>query len=98
MVLRTQHEGVGAAALQPRKGQQERFPQGAYFLGKALWSKGYRELLDSLRLHAAEELPEVKGAPPPMDAINQRIAALEDLARHSVFIQTSRDVAIMIVD
>ena len=38
----------------------------------------------SVKSKAAEDLPEVKGAPPPMDAINQRIAALEDLARHSL--------------
>ena len=32
-----------------------------------------------------DDLPEVRGAPPPpMDAINARIAALEDLARHSL--------------
>jgi digalactosyldiacylglycerol synthase len=79
--VRAEFLAVGAAALQPRKGQQERFPQGAYFLGKALWSKGYRELLDSLRLHAAEELPEVHtyGSGPESDQI---IAAARGLPVH----------------
>lgn len=43
-------------ALLPENGGQ-RFPRGAYFLGKCVWGKGYTELLDLLSKHA-QSTPE----------------------------------------
>ena len=33
------------------------FSGGAYFLGKALWTKGYRELWDAMRAYGGADLP-----------------------------------------
>ena len=54
--VRAEFLAVGASMSDPTK---ERFSQGAYFLGKALWTKGYRELWDSMRLYPSAELPEL---------------------------------------
>lgn len=37
-------------AAEMERGQQA-FPKGAYFLGKMVWAKGYRELIDLLARH-----------------------------------------------
>ena len=38
--------------------------RGAYFLGKALYTKGYRELIDALVLHASEQSVPPASLPP----------------------------------
>lgn len=74
--MRAEFLAVGAAAAQPPRGETERFSQGAYFLGKALWTKGYRELLDSLRLYPVDEQPELHtyGSGPEQDEIKAEAA------------------------
>ena len=54
--VRAEFLAVGAAAS---KGGEAAFPRGAYFLGKALWTKGYCELLDQMELHPPGERPTV---------------------------------------
>ena len=55
------------------------FNRGAYFIGKAIWAKGYTELLDQLDGHAArtgERIPlDVYGSGEDLDAIRARAAA-----------------------
>ena len=82
--VRAEFLAVGAAAAQPPRGETERFSQGAYFLGKALWTKGYRELLDSLRLYPVDEQPELHtyGSGPEQDEIKAEAAGTVSTTRN----------------
>ena len=42
---------IGEKIAAERKGGQRSFSKGAYFLGKMVWAKGYRELIDLLAKH-----------------------------------------------
>lgn len=79
--VRAEFLAVGAAAAQPPRGETERFSQGAYFLGKALWTKGYRELWDSMRLYldlGGADLPELHtyGSGPEQEEIKSEADGL----------------------
>ncbi|CAN4118773.1 unnamed protein product [Withania somnifera] len=45
---------VGEKAAADRQSGQKVFSKGAYFLGKMVWAKGYRELIDLLSMHKSE--------------------------------------------
>lgn len=53
------------------------FPRGAYFMGKVLWAKGYRDLIDHMSHHyedTGEALPiDFYGAGPDAEAVQQEI-------------------------
>ncbi len=63
----------------------EPFKKGAYFLGKALWTKGYAELLDLLETHAVSEGDpprfDLFGSGPDIDAVRERVRGSRGLAR-----------------
>lgn len=42
---------IGEKIAAERNGGQQSFSKGAYFLGKMVWAKGYRELIDLLAKH-----------------------------------------------
>ncbi|KAK9156856.1 hypothetical protein Scep_003430 [Stephania cephalantha] len=42
---------IGERVAQQRESGQQSFSKGAYFLGKMVWAKGYRELIDLLDKH-----------------------------------------------
>ncbi|XP_021855420.2 digalactosyldiacylglycerol synthase 1, chloroplastic isoform X2 [Spinacia oleracea] len=45
---------IGEKLASERAAGQQAFSKGAYFLGKMVWAKGYRELLDLLSKHKTE--------------------------------------------
>ncbi|CAN4109448.1 unnamed protein product [Withania somnifera] len=45
---------IGEKAAADRQSGQKVFSKGAYFLGKMVWAKGYRELIDLLSKHKAD--------------------------------------------
>jgi digalactosyldiacylglycerol synthase len=45
---------IGEKVATERKCGQKAFSKGAYFLGKMVWAKGYRELIDLLSKHKNE--------------------------------------------
>ncbi|XP_073004557.1 digalactosyldiacylglycerol synthase 1, chloroplastic-like [Typha latifolia] len=45
---------VGEKIAAERECGQKAFPKGAYFLGKMVWAKGYRELIDLLAKHKSD--------------------------------------------
>lgn len=53
--------------------------QGAYFLGKVLWAKGYTELLQRLQEHSSatgQHVPvDVYGAGPDLQEVQQEAAS-----------------------
>lgn len=57
--------------------QSQPFINGAYFLGKVLWAKGYRQLVDLMDEHynrTEERLPiDFFGAGPDLDAVKSRV-------------------------
>jgi len=79
--VRGEFLAVGAQAATDAESGGRFFDSGAYFLGKALWTKGYRELLDNLAAHAAaggEPLPQLHtyGSGPDEKAIRAEVAKL----------------------
>jgi len=46
--VRAEFLAIGAAAAERSKGGDTAWPGGAYFLGKAMFTKGYRELIEAL--------------------------------------------------
>jgi len=73
--VRSEFLAIGAASTA--------FPQGAYFLGKALYTKGYRELFDVLKVYEAstpgglQQLEEFHtyGSGPDQEQIRAEVAA-----------------------
>lgn len=45
---------IGDKLASERAAGQEAFSKGAYFLGKMVWAKGYRELIDLMSKHKSE--------------------------------------------
>ncbi|XP_021771293.1 digalactosyldiacylglycerol synthase 1, chloroplastic-like [Chenopodium quinoa] len=45
---------IGEKLTSERAAGQQAFPKGAYFLGKMVWAKGYRELIDLFSKHKNE--------------------------------------------
>jgi digalactosyldiacylglycerol synthase len=45
---------VGEKIASERQNGNQAFSKGAYFLGKMVWAKGYRELIDLLAEHRSE--------------------------------------------
>ncbi|XP_003575088.2 LOW QUALITY PROTEIN: digalactosyldiacylglycerol synthase 1, chloroplastic [Brachypodium distachyon] len=45
---------IGDKLTADREGGQQSFSKGAYFLGKMVWAKGYRELVDLLAKHKGD--------------------------------------------
>ena len=64
---------AGTSSGSPQKGE---FTKGVYFMGKALWAKGYSELLDLLSRHKqsfGSNIPlDVYGSGPDFDEIKSR--------------------------
>lgn len=64
------------------------FQSGAYFLGKVLWAKGYRQLVDLMNEHyerTEERLPiDFFGAGPDLDAVKAAVNASYGLSRVQV--------------
>ncbi|CAH8273625.1 unnamed protein product [Arabidopsis lyrata] len=50
---------IGLRKLEQQKLQEQPFTKGAYYIGKMVWSKGYKELLKLLEKHQ-KELPELE--------------------------------------
>lgn len=53
------------------------FPRGAYFMGKVLWAKGYRDLMDNMKLHynqTGRSLPiDFFGAGPDVEEVQDEL-------------------------
>lgn len=63
---------IGEAMAVPKEAGAPRFSKGVYFIGKAVWGKGYRQLLDVLSVQAA--------LPPPSKPLHvDVVGAGEDL-------------------
>lgn len=45
---------IGLKKLEQQKLQEQAFTKGAYYIGKMVWSKGYKELLKLLKKHQKE--------------------------------------------
>lgn len=45
---------IGEKMAAERQNGQQVFSKGAYFLGKMVWAKGYRELIDLLAKHKSD--------------------------------------------
>lgn len=45
---------IGEKVAAEREQGQQAFSKGAYFLGKMVWAKGYRELIDLLEKHRTD--------------------------------------------
>lgn len=45
---------IGEKTAADRQSGQKVFSKGAYFLGKMVWAKGYRELIDLLSKHKTD--------------------------------------------
>lgn len=45
---------IGLKKLEQQKLQEQPFTKGAYYIGKMVWSKGYKELLKLLKKHQKE--------------------------------------------
>ena len=46
---------IGSASTKKKRGKKPVFTKGAYFLGKVVWGKGYKELLDRVSEHNVSE-------------------------------------------
>ncbi|KAA8495671.1 Digalactosyldiacylglycerol synthase 2, chloroplastic [Porphyridium purpureum] len=82
--------GVRSNFLQIGKGMSpENFTKGAYFLGKALWSKGYKELLGLMHKHQSrtgEQLViDMYGSGPDVDAIREHVESRPEVFGKSYF-------------
>jgi len=49
--VRTSFINIGASKINPSLFGSSRFSKGSYFIGKALWAKGYRQLMIQLKEH-----------------------------------------------
>lgn len=71
-----------------RSRSEKPFENGAYFLGKVLWAKGYRQLVDLMDEHYARtgaRLPiDFFGAGPDLDAVKARVNDSYGLSRVQV--------------
>lgn len=74
------------------------FANGAYFLGKVLWAKGYSQLVELMEAHyerTEERLPiDFFGAGPDLDAVRQRVSesyALSRVQMHGVVVDHASD-------
>lgn len=84
-------DDAGAAAPPPGSAADAVLPGGAYFLGKVLWAKGYRRLLDVLTSAAtpprADRPPlplAYYGGGPDTEAVRAAVAATPALSRVTI--------------
>ena len=74
---------VGDKKSEPVAEGQERFSRGAYFMGKAVWAKGYTELLSLLESHRSAGKTEH-----PIDCYGngEDLAAVGHLSKPCLFV------------
>jgi len=71
--VRSEFLAIGAAAAQAED-LDSTFSSGAYFLGKSLWTKGYRELFDALQMGSTNATDiHTYGSGPDSEAINAAV-------------------------
>lgn len=76
--------GVREKFIQVGRDRKERFAKGAYFMGKVLWAKGYRDLVDNMLVHYRHKTYPLSinfyGSGPDEDQVRAEIEAEPGLA------------------
>uniref|UniRef100_A0A2P2LGQ1 Digalactosyldiacylglycerol synthase 2, chloroplastic n=1 Tax=Rhizophora mucronata TaxID=61149 RepID=A0A2P2LGQ1_RHIMU len=75
---------IGKKKLELQKSGDQAFPKGVYYIGKMVWSKGYKELLELLRSHqkdlAGLEI-DLYGSGEDSDQVQEAVKKLELVVR-----------------